>query len=160
MNNLPFDNLYSQVQLLFHQIKNLVALSIFIMHITYHLIMQIFSDLPPPTITISSSGQISGSSVQATVGQQLQLTCIVTVVKQLIVTPTVSWTGVSVPSDSNVTVNGNQVLNEITLSNVQTSHGGVYTCHANRTLYSVSVMKNILLVVKGMLTFKDTCSAL
>ena len=91
-----------------------------------------------------------GLLVQATVGQQLQLTCIVTVVERLIVTPTVSWTGVNVPSDSNVTVNGNQVLNEITFSNIQTSHGGPYTCHADITIHSISVMKNILLVVKGM----------
>ena len=94
-----------------------------------------------------------GLSVQATVGQQLQLTCIVTVVEHLIVTPTVSWTGVNVPSDSIVTVNGNQVLNEITFSNIQTSHGGPYICHANKTSYSVSVMENILLVVKGMFAF-------
>ena len=73
-----------------------------------------------------------------------------TVVERLTVTPTVSWTGVNVPSDSNVTVNGNQVLNEITFSNIQTSHGGLYTCHADITTYSVSVMKNILLVVKGI----------
>ena len=73
-----------------------------------------------------------------------------TVVEHLVATPTVSWTGVNVPSDSIVTVNGNQVLNKITFSNIQTSHGGVYTCHANITTYSVSVMKNILLVVKGI----------
>ena len=91
--------------------------------------------------------------MNATVGQQLQLTCIVTVVEHLIVTPTVSWTGVNVPSDNIVTVNGNQVLNEITFSNIQTSHEGPYTCHANKTSYSVSVMENILLVVKGRFTF-------
>ena len=91
-----------------------------------------------------------GLSVQATVGQQLQLTCIVTVVEHLIVTPTVSWTGVNVPSDSNMTVNGNQVLNEITFSNVQTSHGGRYTCHADITIYSISIMKTILLIFEGM----------
>ena len=93
---------------------------------------------------------MSGLSVQATVGQQLQLTCIVTVVEHLIATPIVSWTGVNVPSDSIVTVNGNQVLNEITFSNVQTSHEGLYTCHADIT---ISIMKNVLLIVKGMFTF-------
>ena len=77
-----------------------------------------------------------------------------TVVEHLTVTPTVSWTGVNVPSDSIVTVNGNQVLNEITFSNIQTSHEGLYTCHANITTYSVSVMKNILLMFEGMFTFK------
>ena len=97
-----------------------------------------------------------GVSVQATVGQQLQLTCIVTVVEHLTATPTVSWTGVNVPSDSIVTMNGNQVLNEITFSNIQTSHGGLYICHADITTYSISVMKNILLIVKGMFTFKVT----
>ena len=76
------------------------------------------------------------------------------------VTPTVSWTGVNVPSDSIVTVNRNQVLNEITFSNFQTSHGGLYTCHADITTYSISITRTILLVVKGMLTFKDICSAL
>ena len=76
-----------------------------------------------------------------------------TVVEHLTVIPNVSWSGVNVPSDSNVTVNGNQVLNEITFSNVQTSHGGVYTCHADITNYSVSVMKSILLVVNGMFAF-------
>ena len=69
--------------------------------------------------------------MNATVGQQLQLTYIVTVVEHLIATPTVSWTGVNVPSDSNVTMNGNQVLNEITFSHIQTSHEGLYTCHAD-----------------------------
>ena len=69
-----------------------------------------------------------------------------TVVEHLIVTPTVSWTGVNVPSDSIVTVNGNQVLNEITFSNVQTSHGGPYTCHADITAYSISTTKTILLI--------------
>ena len=73
-----------------------------------------------------------------------------------IVTPTVSWTGVNVPSDSIVTVNGNRFFNEITFSNVQTSHGGPYTCHADITIYSISIMKTILLIVEGMLTFKDT----
>ena len=76
-----------------------------------------------------------------------------TVVEHLIVTPIVSWTGVNVPSDSNVTVNGNQVLNEITFSNIQTSHEGPYTCHADITIFSISVMKTILLIVEGMLTF-------
>ena len=76
-----------------------------------------------------------------------------TVVERLMVTPTVSWTGVNVPSDSIVTVNGNQVLNEITFSNVQTSHEGLYACHADITTYSISVMKHILLVVNGMFTF-------
>ena len=76
-----------------------------------------------------------------------------TVVEHLTVIPTVSWTGENVPSDSIVTVNGNQVLNEITFSNVQTSHGGLYTCHADITTYSISVMENILLVVKGMFAF-------
>ena len=95
--------------------------------------------------------------MNATVGQQLQLTCIVTVVEHLIVKPTVSWIGVNVPSDSIVTVNGNQVLNEITFSNFQTSHEGVYTCHADRTLYSVSIMKTILLLFKGICSlFKVT----
>ena len=73
-----------------------------------------------------------------------------------IVIPTVSWTGVNVPSDSIVTVNGNQFFNEITFSNFETSHGGPYTCHADITISSISIMKTILLLVEGMLTFKDT----
>ena len=79
-----------------------------------------------------------------------------TVVKHLTVIPNVSWTGVNVPSDSIATVNGNQFLNEITLSNVETSHEGPYTCHADITIFSISIMKTILLIFEGMFAFKDT----
>ena len=79
-----------------------------------------------------------------------------TVVEHLTVIPNVSWTRMNVPSDSIVTVNGNQFLNEITLSNVETSHEGPYTCHADITIFSISVMKTILLIFEGMFAFKDT----
>ena len=42
---------------------------------------------------------ISGLSIAALVGQRLQLTCNVMVLEHLVVTPSVLWTGINLPTD-------------------------------------------------------------
>ena len=59
-----------------------------------------FPDIPIPNISISSTTHmISGLSIAALVGQRLQLTCNVMVLEHLVVTPSVLWTGINLPTD-------------------------------------------------------------
>ena len=72
-------------------------------------------------------------------GEPLSLTCTVTVVEYLIVSPQVEWIppdGSVISSDGNPSVGGALVVSgtlttrNITFSSLQTSHAGRYTCWA------------------------------
>ena len=111
-----------------------------------------FPDIPIPNISISSTTHmISGLSIAALDGQRLQLTCNVMVVEHLVVTPSVLWTGINLPTDET----GNQFTNEIVFPAVQKSDIGPYVCHASITINLISIMinstKTIILGVEGML---------
>ena len=113
-----------------------------------------FPDIPIPNISISSTTHmISGLSIAALslVGQRLQLTCNVMVLEHLVVTPSVLWTGINLPTDET----GNQFTNEIVFSAVQKSDIGPYVCHASVTINLISITinstKTIILGVEGML---------
>ena len=71
----------------------------------------------------------------ATAGEQLVLTCTVTVVQHLISVPSVEWSGGSVGKGdgvikSNTTYNGVTSKKTLTFSPLHTSHGALYTCTA------------------------------
>ena len=97
------------------------------------------ADLPAPNVTISNV-------TSGTAGEQLVLTCTVTVVESLIVTPTVQWSGGSVGrstsvTESETTHSGDTSSRALTFSPLNTSHGAEYTCQAEISIPSISVTK-------------------
>ena len=93
------------------------------------------SDLPDPVVTIS--GVSDGLA-----GDELSLTCTVTVVEYLTVVPTVQWSGGSVGLEDGVTESHDGVnsMRTLTFSPLHTSHGAEYTCQAEISISSISVM--------------------
>ena len=103
--------------------------------ITY--ILNIFSDFPPPKVTISGP-------ITARAGEDLVLTCIVEVIEHLTSVPSVEWSGGSVGSgndviEGNTTHNGNISEKTLTFSPLHTSHGSLYTCTANINIQSINL---------------------
>ena len=100
-----------------------------------YLIVVVFCpllELPPPVVSVSSPPVTEA-------GQPLFLTCTVTVVEYLIVSPQVEWIppdGSVISTDGNPSVGGAPVVSgtlstrNITFSSLQTSHAGRYTCWA------------------------------
>ena len=96
-------------------------------------------DLPDPVVTIS--GPTNG-----TAGEEVQLTCSVSVVEYLTVQPTVEWSGGSVDrgngvTESDTTHSGVMSMKTLTFSPLLTSHGAKYTCQADINIPSISLMK-------------------
>ena len=88
---------------------------------------------------------ISGPTT-GTAGEELQLTCSVSVVEHLTAQPTVQWSGGSVDSGNGVTQSdtthsGVMSMRTLTFSPLRTSHGAQYTCQADIAISSISVMK-------------------
>ena len=90
-------------------------------------------ELPLPVVSVSSPPVTEA-------GQRLSLTCTVTVVEYLIVSPQVEWIppdGSVIISDGNPSVGGAPVVSgtlstrNITFTSLQTSHAGQYTCWAS-----------------------------
>ena len=105
------------------------------------LIFLSLADLPNPIVTISD--MLSG-----TAGNDLILTCNVTVVEHLTVEPTVQWSGGSVGSGNGVMVgdtthSGVMSMRTLTFSPLCTSHQGDYFCRAtiNTTLINEKTAK-------------------
>ena len=97
------------------------------------------SDLPDPVVTIS--GVSDGLA-----GDNLSLTCTVTVEEYLTVVPTVQWSGGSVGLEGGVTESetshdGVNSTRTLTFSPLRTSHGAVYTCQTEINISSISLMK-------------------
>ena len=80
-----------------------------------------------------------------TAGDELQLTCSVTVTEGLTVQPTVQWSGGSVGSDgvteSATTFSGAHSTRTLTFSPLLTSHEAQYTCQAEINISSINVTK-------------------
>ena len=94
--------------------------------------------LPAPVVTITP-GVASG-----TAGEELVLTCTVTVVEHLTVTPTVQWSRGSVGSSTSVTeseTTNSGVTNSrtLTFSPLSTSHGAEYTCQTESSIPAINV---------------------
>ena len=88
---------------------------------------------------------ISGVS-DGLAGDDLSLTCTVTVVEYLTVVPTVQWSGGSVGLEDGVTESdtshdGVNSTRTLTFSPLRTSHGAEYTCQTEISISSNSVMK-------------------
>ena len=99
-----------------------------------------FSDLPQPGVTIS--GITTGVA-----GEELQLTCTVTTLANLVASAelTVQWSGGGVGSagviESANTVSGATSTRTLTFSPLLTSHGAQYICLATINIPSISVTK-------------------
>ena len=87
----------------------------------------------PPDPVVSVAGDELG-----TAGDELLLTCTVTVVDGLTVQPTGLWSGGSVGGDgvteSVAVISGNSNVRTLTFSPLLTSHGAQYTCQATINL--------------------------
>ena len=85
---------------------------------------------------------ISGTN-EGELGEQLLLTCTVSVVDHLVARPSIVW----VVGDSGVTENDTRAVNETTsektliFSSLNTSHGGQYTCQAQIIIAEISLVK-------------------
>ena len=89
---------------------------------------------------------ISASSSIFTAGSDLVLTCNVTVVHHLTVTPTLQWSGGSVGSGNGVMVgdtthSGVMSMKTLTFSTLCTSHQANYSCQAIINISSIGLMK-------------------
>ena len=95
-------------------------------------------DLPDPTVTIT--GPTTGVA-----GEDLQLTCSVSVVEYLVAEPTVQWSGGSVGSEnvteSTTATSGVTSERSVTFSPLRTSHGAQYTCQAEVSISSITLVK-------------------
>ena len=96
-------------------------------------------DLPVPVVTIT--GPTTGVA-----GEGLQLTCSVSVVEYLVAEPTVQWSGGSVDSGDGVTesataTSGVTSERNVTFSSLRTSHGAQYTCQAEVSIPSISLVR-------------------
>ena len=101
---------------------------------------------------------ISGVS-DGLAGDNLSLTCTVTVEEYLTVVPTVQWSGGSVRLEDGVTESetshdGVNSTRTLTFSPLHTSHGAEYTCQADISIPSISVMKTITRNVRVMVQSK------
>ena len=79
-------------------------------------------------------------------GEGLQLTCSVSVVEYLVAEPTVQWSGGSLGSGdcvtmSNITTSGVTRERSLTFRPLCTPHGAEYTCQAEVSISSLSLMK-------------------
>ena len=96
-------------------------------------------DLPDPVVAIT--GPTTGVA-----GEGLQLTCSVSVVEYLVAEPTVQWSGGSIGSGNGVTESAtatSEVTSErnVTFSSLRTSHGAQYTCQAEVSISSISLVR-------------------
>ena len=87
---------------------------------------------------------ITPDVASGTAGEELVLTCTVTVMEHLTVTPTVQWSGGSVGSSASVTQdettpNGVTSIRTLTFTPLSTSHGAEYTCQAEIGIPTISV---------------------
>lgn len=92
------------------------------------------TDATEPTLTISPDGP-------TTVGMDVVLSCVVTVVEGLVVAPTVEWVlyqGNATISE-NTTTNGSVYQRDIEFNPLQALHGGLYVCSASVSIPSASV---------------------
>ena len=84
--------------------------------------------------------------LSGTAGNDLILTCNVTVVEYLTVEPTVQWSGDSVGSGNGVMVgdtthSGVMSMRTLTFSPLRSSHGSLYTCQADINIPSIDLRK-------------------
>ena len=97
------------------------------------------TDLPDPVVTIT--GPTTGIA-----GEGLQLTCSVSVVEYLVAEPTVQWSGGSVGRgdgviESDTATSGVMSERNMTFSPLRTSHGAQYTCQAEVSILSISLVR-------------------
>ena len=87
--------------------------------------LSIPSGLPPPTVVIPEVGE-------RTAGEELQLTCTVTVVENLVTSPCIRWTGGSLEdgAECGTPVYDTTSTKTVTFRPLLTSHGARYTCEA------------------------------
>ena len=96
-------------------------------------------DLPDPVVAIT--GPTTGVA-----GEGLHLTCSVSVVKYLVAEPTVQWSGGSVGrgdgvTESDTATSGVTSERSVTFSSLRTSQGAQYTCHAEISIPSISLVR-------------------
>ena len=93
---------------------------------------------PNPTITIASPTTSTGPII-AQAGDDLEVTCSVSVVDHLVSPPSVEWRGHNIDS-SNVKVEMIDNLTVmLTFNPLHTSHGAVYSCVASIIIDAISV---------------------
>ena len=113
---------------------------------------------------------ISGPTTD-TAGEEVQLTCNVSVVEYLTVQPTVEWSGGSVDrgngvTESDTTHSGVMSMKTLTFSPLLTSHGAKYTCQADINIPSISLMKtasnsrDVMVESKSVTSVSGVCSVL
>lgn len=92
------------------------------------------TDAAEPAITISPDGP-------TTVGMDVVLQCIVTVVEGLVVAPTVEW--VLYPGNAtiseNTTTDGSMYQRDIEFNPLQALHGGLYVCSTSVSIPNTSI---------------------
>ena len=90
-------------------------------------------------------------AVISTAGDEIELTCNVTVPENLTVQPTVQWSGGSVGSEgvteSATNHTGAISTRTLTFSPLLTSHGAQYTCQAEINISSINVTKTGSMIV-------------
>ena len=82
---------------------------------------------------------ISGVS-EGTAGEELQLTCTVSVGNHQSVSPSVQWSGSGV-TESETVINGTTGVRTLTFSNLNTSHGAEYSCQADINIPDIDVIR-------------------
>ena len=89
------------------------------------------------------------SSGASTAGQAHTLTCITTVVENLIVEPTLEWLASdrNIVGDNDITVGppittGTNTTLTLTFDPLHTSHGGRYTCRARINIPAISIVNS------------------
>ena len=99
-----------------------------------------FSPPDPPDPVVTITGPTTGVA-----GESLQLKCSVSVVEYLVAQLTVQWSGGSVGSEdvteSATATSGVTSERNVTFSLLRTSHGAQYTCQAEVSISSISLMK-------------------
>ena len=79
------------------------------------------------------------------VGEGVHLTCSVSVVEYLVAEPTVQWSGGSVDSEdvteSDTATSGVMSERSVTFNPLRTSHGAQYTCQAEVSIPSISLVR-------------------
>ena len=97
-----------------------------------------FLDLTDPVVTVTTH-------TTRTAGDELQLSCTVTTVENLVASSlvTVLWSGGSVGSnevtESTTTISGVTSMRTLIFNPLLTSHGAEYTCHAMIIIPSINV---------------------
>ena len=110
----------------------------------------IYTDLPEPIVTI---GGHSATIREGTVGEDFNLTCIVTVVEYLTVKPTVKWSAGSVSGVmvGDTTHSGVMSMKTLTFSPLCPSHQMAYICQATINIPLINIQANKYIIIDAFI---------